>query len=208
MASKGHLKAKFRVGSINGPINYTYGEKAFHAAAVPPAEKTRTKGNGWNGSTDRGEVLCLRRQRQLSAYDAPVYQYNFRAEVLPQPTPVYVPKPSHLEFDRRTFLERQSKGLITADGHRVARRPPARCMEMPVHPSIDPDARVAQHQLWDQGRRTAQQRAQERVAKTRLESAQRRDPAVAAGIRDCVDSFDYDTHAASLKVRCGSDPVR
>ena len=157
MASKGHLKAKFRVGSINGPINYTYGEKAFHAAAVPPAEKTRTKGNGWNGSTDRGEVLCLRRQRQLSAYDAPVYQYNFRAEVLPQPTPVYVPKPSHLEFDRRTFLERQSKGLITADGHRVARRPPARCMEMPVHPSIDPDARVAQHQLWDQGRRTAQQ---------------------------------------------------
>lgn len=200
----------------------TTGEKAFHAGDVPPEKAAakrgclawkrrgrlghgaiRPEGREWNRSTDTGEPLCLRRQRQLSAYDAPVYRYNFRAEVLPEPTPVYVPKPSHLEFDRRAFLERQSNGRIPADSHRVARRPAARCMEIPVHPAIDPDARVAQQQMKDQQRRAAQQRAQQRAAKTRAESARRRNPALVGEIRDRVDEFDYDAYTAALRSQAG-----
>ena len=215
----GHLKAKFRVGSIHGPRNYTYREKAFHVGDVPPekAEKRQNclrwkrrgrlghgaimaEGRDWNRSTDTGEPLCLRRQRQLSAYDAPVYRYNFRAEVLPKPTPVYIPKPSHLEFDRRAFVERQTGGRVPADGHRVARRPAARCMEIPVHPSIDPDGRVALEAIRDRERCTEQQRAKERTAKTRSESARRRNPAKAAEIRDRVDDFDFDAYTTALRV--------
>ena len=81
----------------------------------------------WNQSVVTREKICERKMRQLSAYDLPVYKYNYRAEVLPKTMTDYIPKSSKLQFDARTL----SRG-----NHSESRPVSKRTEEMPVHPAL------------------------------------------------------------------------
>ena len=123
------LIAKFQVGSVHGQCNYKMGEAAFHRVDVPPAKRKMklsvmasskpdilgTKKSAWNLSVATNVPLCQRRMRQLSKYDAPVYRYNYRAEVLPRNTVEYIPKAGRLNFDRRKAMARNWFGLLLSE---------------------------------------------------------------------------------------------
>ena len=146
------LKAQFRIGSIHGRCNYGFDEKAFHKSEIPQKAlnakrqiRQAKRGNRlglnkepWNSSTYTTAHKCVRNQHQLSAHDAPLYQHNYRAEKLPDKRPAFVPKATHLEFDRRLLI---SDPKMRAMARTLA--PSKDTQEMPVHPKLEGKV------LWD-----------------------------------------------------------
>ena len=139
------LRATFRIGSIHGRLSYAHDEKAFHKSEVPAKAKEAKrhirmlkrgnrlglKQSTWNNSTYTEERLCVRNQNQLSAHDHPMYKHNYRAEKLPPKNRPFVPKASHLQFDR-SLLITDPKDRSLCHTMPVGKR----SEEMPVHPNL------------------------------------------------------------------------
>jgi len=146
-----HLQKKMRIGSIHGRMNYSLSERAFHASDLHEENRRKkldVKSSSkpdllglskatWNTSVDPEISICVRRRRQNHKHDPAVFNYNFRAEVVPKPNLRFLPKPGRHDFDHTT-LRRD----YTLEDSKI--RPAFRIRELDVNPNLD-DKRNWQH---------------------------------------------------------------
>tara|TARA_B110000208_G_C11769598_1_gene429865 strand:+ start:53 stop:1123 length:1071 start_codon:yes stop_codon:yes gene_type:complete len=104
-----------------GRVNFSRGESAFSRLPVKALARKRAvqhwksermvSGGGggrgtWNGSTATPFPLCVRRNRQISAYDATAFRHNFRAERVMPTAQMYLPKANKMNFDATAMMTR------------------------------------------------------------------------------------------------------
>jgi len=110
------MVTKFNIGSAHNKITYRKKEKVFKVKLPDhilekKAQVNRSKAKDilevekpeWNQSVFiDGATKCIRKNRQLSAYDPSLggHKYNFRAEKLPPKNEKYVPATSKFEMSQ------------------------------------------------------------------------------------------------------------
>jgi hypothetical protein len=145
------LRAKFQIGGATGPKDFGRTQVVFHKDDVPPhklANVTDLLGwknalsarcgvaERWNGSAQPQDVLCTKRTRVNLEHDrGHMYQYNFRAEVLPPQNLEYVASASkfavaHVSPDAARLVATARAGSRLLSGHYK------RAEEMPVNPKL------------------------------------------------------------------------
>ena len=128
-----------------GRVNFGRGETAFSRLPTKAIQRKRAiqqwksarmmnggAGQTWNGSTATPFPLCVRRSRQMTAYDATAYRHNFRAERVLQTSRMYLPKANKMNFDATAMLTRGgSRRTLAPEVTRVSQ------VEAPIHPRLD-----------------------------------------------------------------------
>ncbi len=170
VAAPKYLKAKFRMGSIKGQLNYERKEQTFSTDDLRDDVKERiVQLRAWKRERDsfradhkeRWDISVAqpirkdKRTRQNSEHDrGSAYAFNFRAEVLPPKNLPFVPKPSKWSVSR--VPPKTADAVLAARAARpLLLQPPSvsgamkRTQEMPIHPNLDdgrpiwrPDSRV------------------------------------------------------------------
>jgi len=156
MEKRPYLKAKFRVGSCNGPKNFPSQETVFHPDDVPVdkrANKARVKefllpnklgSSDWDTCTTGATQSQSNRTRVNSEFDrSNMYRYNYRAEVLPPKQTVHVNR-SH-RFKTETLSEAEKKDIMEQQrSDPVLAGTAKRMEEMAVHPHLAGKTKWAQ----------------------------------------------------------------
>lgn len=146
-----YLKASFQIGSIKGPTSYDQTTVVFHPDDIPAAKvqnkkdvkawkKERSKGLGtsarWDMTVENPDPIPQRRIRTCAEHDRPnMYQYNYRAEVLPTKNLAHLPKPHKFKIDmmdpttRNTITMRKAADPVLGGNAK-------RTEEMPVNPKL------------------------------------------------------------------------
>ena len=193
------LRAKFQVGGASGPTNFARRQAVFHKDDLEPAKaaaaealeawkKERSNDCGvaerWNASVLPKDVLSMKRTRENWVHDrGGMYQFNFRAEVLPPQNPVFVPPASKFAVQRVDPATARAAATARA-GSRLARGQFNRTAEMPVNPRLEgaplwrPESRASRQEQRANTRRAHEeaQRGSER-GKAALDPNHYRSPA-------------------------------
>lgn len=117
------LHAEFKIGSVNGRMNFNQNSKAFHTSDIPERvlqkkkevmsfkdpDYLKLKLPGWNKSTEAPRKLCERLTAQIAERDLLDFQYNYRAESLHKKEQIYQPPPNKFEIDKLTLLSDKEK---------------------------------------------------------------------------------------------------
>jgi len=155
-----HLKAKYKIGAATGPMNFARGQKVFikeetHASKLKNVEelaawkKERSGRCGvapkWEQTTAKPDVIIPKRTRENHVHDrSHSFQYNYRAEVLPEKNLPHIPKPHKWGVNQHSqeFKETVRAARSADRRHQGVHK---RTEEMPVNPRLigKPEVRVA-----------------------------------------------------------------
>mmetsp|Transcript_3226 Transcript_3226/g.3989 ORF Transcript_3226/g.3989 Transcript_3226/m.3989 type:complete len:205 (+) Transcript_3226:70-684(+) len=152
-----HLKSKYQIGGINGPLDFGRKQIAFHRDDVPAQKlanvealsqwkKERSKKCGisekWNQSSQPENLIIVKRSRENSDHDrSHMYQYNYRAEVLPSKNLIHIPNASKWKVN--TLPSSITESVTTAKaGSRLLSGSYKRTEEMPVNPKLNGKKRM------------------------------------------------------------------
>lgn len=150
-ANPAFLRAKFQIGGATGPKDFGRQQQVFHKDDIPDAKlanvagvaawkKERSQKCGvparWTTSVLPKDVLCVKRTRMNMERDrSNMYQYNFRAEVLPPKNVEYVAQPSKFVVANVSPATAARVAAAKA-GSRLLSGAHKRTEEMPVHPKL------------------------------------------------------------------------
>ncbi|KDO30334.1 hypothetical protein SPRG_05045 [Saprolegnia parasitica CBS 223.65] len=147
------LKAKFQIGSAQAPINYKFQESCFHVDDIPPqklaAKREIQKAlasqilaidkHAWDASTADTMLKTPSHKRTFVHAEmnhGNMYQYNFRAEKLPDKYPTLLSKPNKFNTG---ILEVAQKDVYRGEAfgdERMMRGICKRTEELPNHPNL------------------------------------------------------------------------
>ncbi|KAG9410667.1 hypothetical protein AC1031_018691 [Aphanomyces cochlioides] len=148
------LKAKFQVGSAQAPINYKFQELCFHTDETPAhklAAKREVQASlkskilsvekaDWNQSTKEAEVLRTNSYKRTfvngEMNHGNMYQYNYRAEVLPIKYPTLLAKPNKFNQGILEVAQQEIAPGETFGDERMQREIFKRSEEIPNHPDL------------------------------------------------------------------------
>ena len=144
------LKSKFQIGSCKGPRNFPFTETVFHPDDVPAdrrANKMAVKAflkphrvgqpALWDARTTGALEIFNTRSRINSEFDrSGMYEYNYRAEVLPPKQPGHIFKAHRFRVDVMADEEKAMIKTMHATDP-VYRGQFKRTEEMPVNPKLE-----------------------------------------------------------------------
>jgi hypothetical protein len=146
------LKSKYQIGSVNGPLDFGRKQVAFHRDDINPQklknvedlrewkmERSNKCGYQprWNNSNQPENIIAIKRSRENSDHDrSNMYQYNYRAEVLPPKNVMHIPNPG--KWGVTSFSKELIESIeMQKAGSRLLQGQYKRTEEMPVNPKLE-----------------------------------------------------------------------
>lgn len=150
---KNYLRPKQVIGSCKLPTNFKASQTVFHQDDIPLEKRERRNDvkqwskskilsvdqPEWTNSTGMSKPVCERRTMENHIHDrSKAYQYNYRAEVLPNKLPPPIDKSTKFHVSRQNSkLIEELKATIRDDETGIARGKFKITQEMPVHPKLE-----------------------------------------------------------------------
>lgn len=146
---KSYLRAKIQIGNARGGTNFAPNQTVFHHDDISEEKRKRVQevkkfarpnvaGNNdidWNPSSKVNSKLVERRTRENFVFDrSNTYQYNYRAETLPNPNPTPEDKPSKFRVTLRDTGKSSVSGTTNFESTNLKRT-----QELPIHPNLQTD---------------------------------------------------------------------
>ncbi|ETW04924.1 hypothetical protein H310_04024 [Aphanomyces invadans] len=148
------LKTKFQIGGTQAPVNYKFQESCFHIDDTPPqkiaakhevqaslrSKILSTERPSWDQATTESCILrtnCYKRTFANGEMNhGNMYQYNYRAEKLPDKYPTLLAKPTKFNQGILEVLQQDIKPGETFGDKRMQRGICKRTEELPNHPDL------------------------------------------------------------------------